>query len=98
MLMYFQRGSLPWQGVKAKSKKQKYEIILEMKISTSIEMLCEGFPSEFRLYFEHIRNLRFDDRPDYDYLKKTFRDLFFSKGYTYDNLFEWDIVSSAKLP
>lgn len=95
--MYFQRGSLPWQGVKAKTKKQKYEIILEKKISTSVELLCQGFPVEFQLYFEHVRNLRFDDRPDYDYLKKLFRDLFFSKGFTYDNLFDWEVAASSKI-
>jgi hypothetical protein len=42
--MYFLRGSLPWQGLKANTKKQKYERILEKKISTSTEMLCKGFP------------------------------------------------------
>jgi serine/threonine protein kinase len=44
VLMYFLRGSLPWQGLKANTKKQKYERILEKKISTSTEMLCKGFP------------------------------------------------------
>lgn len=47
VLMYFLRGSLPWQGLKANTKKQKYERILEKKISTSTEMLCKGFPGTF---------------------------------------------------
>ena len=46
--MYFLRGSLPWQGLKANSKKQKYERILERKIATSTEMLCKGFPGKFK--------------------------------------------------
>jgi len=90
VLMYFLRGSLPWQGLKANTKQQKYERILERKISTSTEMLCKGFPAEFRSYFEHVRSLRFDDRPDYDYLKRLFRELFFRKGYSYDNIFDWE--------
>lgn len=89
MLAYFLRGSLPWQGLKATTKKQKYEIILEKKISTSTEMLCKGFPIEFQSYFEHVRSLRFDDRPDYDHLKRLFRELFFRKGYSYDNVYDW---------
>lgn len=93
VLMYFLRGSLPWQGLKANTKKQKYERILERKISTSTEMLCKGFPAEFRSYFEHVRSLRFDDRPDYDYLKRLFRELFFRKGFEYDNLFDWEILN-----
>ena len=44
MLMYFLRGSLPWQGLKANTKRQKYERILERKISTSTDALCQGFP------------------------------------------------------
>ncbi len=47
---------------------------------------------EFRSYFEHVKSLGFDDRPDYDYLKRLFRDLFFRKGYTYDNLYDWDLL------
>ena len=41
VLMYFNRGSLPWQGLKAATKKQKYEKISEKKLSTSFEILCE---------------------------------------------------------
>jgi serine/threonine protein kinase len=89
VLAYFLRGSLPWQGLRATTKKQKYEIILEKKISTSTEMLCKGFPVEFQSYFEHVRSLRFDDRPDYDHLKRLFRELFFRKGYSYDNVYDW---------
>jgi casein kinase 1 len=38
ILMYFLKGSLPWQGLKAGTKKQKYERISEKKVSTSIEV------------------------------------------------------------
>jgi casein kinase 1/casein kinase I family protein HRR25 len=49
---------------------------------------------EFRSYFEHVKSLRFDDRPDYDYLKRLFRELFFRKGFTYDNLYDWEILNA----
>lgn len=42
--MYFLRGSLPWQGLKAATNKQKYEKIGEKKQTTPIKELCEGFP------------------------------------------------------
>ncbi|KAM7252174.1 hypothetical protein ACFE04_024057 [Oxalis oulophora] len=36
VLLYFLRGSLPWQDLKAATKKQKYDKICEKKVSTSI--------------------------------------------------------------
>jgi casein kinase 1/casein kinase I family protein HRR25 len=91
VLMYFIRGSLPWQGLKANTKKQKYERIMDRKMSTSTEQLCKGYPSEFRSYFEYCRSLRFEDRPDYAYLKRLFKELFYRKGFQYDNMFDWTV-------
>jgi len=96
VLMYFIRGSLPWQGLKANTKKQKYERIMDRKMSTSTEQLCKGFPSEFRSYFEYCRSLRFEDRPDYAYLKRLFKELFYRKGFQYDNMFDWTVQNMAQ--
>ena len=41
VLIYFLKGGLPWQGVKAKDRTEKYEIIKEMKINTPIEDLVK---------------------------------------------------------
>ncbi|KAG7021332.1 Casein kinase 1-like protein 1 [Cucurbita argyrosperma subsp. argyrosperma] len=86
VLMYFLRGSLPWQGLKAGTKKQKYEKISEKKA------LCRGYPSEFASYFHYCRSLRFDDKPDYAYLKRIFRDLFIREGFQFDYVFDWTIL------
>ncbi|OAY53169.1 casein kinase 1-like protein 2 [Manihot esculenta] len=92
VLMYFLRGSLPWQGLKAGTKKQKYEKISEKKVSTSIEALCRGYPTEFASYFHYCRSLRFDDKPDYAYLKRLLRDLFIREGFQFDYVFDWTIL------
>ncbi len=63
--MYFLRGGLPWQGLKAATNKQKYEKIGGKKQTTVITELCEGFPGmspfvsyDRRLYVRQ-RNLPF---------------------------------------
>lgn len=97
VLMYFLRGSLPWQGLKATTKKQKYQRILERKQATHPDQLCRGYPSEFRDYFAHCMSLGFEDRPDYRYLKRIFRDLFERLSFEDDGVFDWDIIKKQQL-
>jgi len=96
VLTYFIRGSLPWQGLKANTRKQKEELILQKKESMSPEELCEGLPEEFQTYFKHIRSLRFDEIPDYAHLRHLFRNLFCRRGYEYDYVFDWTILKFLK--
>ncbi|PHT39053.1 Casein kinase I isoform epsilon [Capsicum baccatum] len=92
VLMYFLRGSLPWQGLKTGNKKQKSDMISEKMMRTPIEVLCKSYPSEFISYFYYCRSLRFDGEPDYSYLKRLFRDLLIKEGYQFDYVFDWTIL------
>ncbi|WOL08349.1 hypothetical protein Cni_G17102 [Canna indica] len=92
VLLYFLRGSLPWQGLKGVTKKHKYDKICEKKLSTSIEVLCKSHPVEFASYFHYCHSLAFDQRPDYEFLKRLFRDLFIREGYQFDFIFDWTIL------
>ncbi|CAK0795879.1 unnamed protein product [Prorocentrum cordatum] len=74
VLMYFNRGQLPWQGFQANTKEEKYHKIMESKRSTSVESLCKGYPAVFASYLNYCRALRFEDRPDYAYLRRLFKD------------------------
>ncbi|KAG6482704.1 hypothetical protein ZIOFF_059341 [Zingiber officinale] len=56
------------------------------------ETLCRGYPSEFASYFHYCRSLRFEDKPDYAYLKRLFRDLFIREGFQFDYVFDWTIL------
>merc|ERR1712013_536816 len=93
VLMYFIRGTLPWQGIKATGKKAKYEKIMEKKMKTPVEVLCKHFPTEFVTYLNYTRGLRFEDRPDYVYLRRLLKDLFFREGYQYDFVFDWTLLN-----
>jgi len=91
VLIYFNKGSLPWQGLRAVTKKDKYDKISEKKMSTPIEVLCKGLSGEFATYLSYCRSMRFDDRPDYPYLRRLFRDLFYREGYHPDFVYDWTI-------
>lgn len=94
VLMYFNRGSLPWQGLRAATKKQKYQKISDRKVSTPINDLCKNYPPEFATYLRYCRSLRFDDRPDYAYLRGLFRDLYLREGFADDNIFDWTLMKN----
>jgi len=89
VLMYFNKGNLPWQGLPARTKKEKYEKIRDKKLSTSIESLTKGLPEEFAIYLNYCRSLKFEEKPDIGYLRKLFKDLFYRMGYEYDFVFDW---------
>lgn len=74
MLMYFLRGSLPWSGLEAKSKQEKYRKIKEKKESTPLGELCKTYPEAFEIYLTYCRNLQFKERPQYEMLRTLFKD------------------------
>eukprot|EP01016_Furgasonia_blochmanni_P009126 TRINITY_DN13778_c0_g1_i3.p1 TRINITY_DN13778_c0_g1~~TRINITY_DN13778_c0_g1_i3.p1 ORF type:complete len:424 (-),score=94.25 TRINITY_DN13778_c0_g1_i3:169-1440(-) len=92
VLVYLLKGTLPWQGLKANSKQEKYNKILEKKANTPLEILCKGLPSELITYLNYCRNLRFDEKPDYVFLKKMFRELFVREAYECDYVYDWILI------
>ena len=92
VLMYFNRGSLPWQGLQGKTRQQRDKKICEMKMLTPIQVLCKGFPPEFAMYFNYCRGLRFDEDPDYPYLRQVFKHLFLKLNLRYDFTFDWTVI------
>jgi serine/threonine protein kinase len=103
VLLYLLRGELPWQGVKAKNKKDKYQKISEKKIYTSIDQLCYGNPSiiiiisvEFISFFQYCRSLQFEEKPDYSYLKSLLKTVFEKYKYEYDFIYDWECKLNKK--
>lgn len=96
VFMYFLRGGLPWQGLKAATNKQKYEKIGEKKQTTPIKDLCDGFPEEFNKYLSYVRNLGFEDTPDYDYLRDLFTQALKGTGDVEDGEYDWMKLNNGK--
>lgn len=68
VLIYFLKGSLPWQNLKALDKREKYERIMERKLSIPINVLCAGLPPQIQEMLIYVRNLQFEEDPNYDLL------------------------------
>jgi uncharacterized protein YukJ len=96
VLIYFLRGKLPWQGLPAKTKKEKYDKIKEKKQNTTIEELCKGFPEEFTKYLNYCRSLNFEDKPCISDLRRLFKNLMKKKEFEYDYMFDW-VLKKSKL-
>ena len=118
VFLYFLRGGLPWQGLKAATNKQKYEKIGGKKQTTPIRDLCEGYPGttppkylcyimvaggtnqlgieEFTKYLTYVRNLGFEDTPDYDYLRDLLTQALKSAGEVEDGEYDWMKLNNGR--
>ena len=97
VLMYFLRGGLPWQGLKIRSKEDRYKKILAKKKETTPEELCKGFPDEFRQFVSYTRNLEYTQQPDYNMLKRMLFELVTKKMEdVFDFIYDWTTESDLK--
>ena len=70
--------------------------IKEKKIETTIIELSRGLPLQFQKLFESIRNIGFEDTPDYSLLRTLLAEMFNEKGYENDFMYDW-IIKSQKI-
>merc|ERR1719343_812864 len=75
MLLQFLRGALPWSGLDAKTKEEKYKKIMEKKQDTCLDDLCLHLPGQFKAYLGYSRGLMFTQRPDYEMLRGLFQEV-----------------------
>ena len=81
VLLYFLRGSLPWQGLPGRSKNEKYNNIKRKKKEVTIDELCLNQPPEFNEFMRYCRGLSFTHDPDYKYIKDLFEGCMERHGY-----------------
>ena len=64
--------------------------------STARALVCPVFVDEFATYLTFCRSLRFEDKPDYSYLRQLFRNLFHRENFTYDYVFDWNLLKFVR--
>ena len=95
-LIYFSNGYLPWQGIREKKKEIKYQRIFEKKINTSVENICKNLPEEFIKFLQYVRDLQFDQKPDYDYLNNILTDLYRKNNFEFDDMYDYTLLIEKK--
>ena len=91
IMVYFLKGELPWQGLKAKNKKEKYEKIKEKKLNTPLEILCTNLPGDIITWINYAKGLNFEEKPDYNYLQSLIQKMARENSITFDQYFDWII-------
>ena len=89
VLIYFLKGKLPWQGIEAKTKEQKYKKILQKKIEISTKELCENLPEEMEIILEYVKNLEYTENPDYEMLRGYFNTMIRKEHCKFDYIYDW---------
>lgn len=98
ILIYFMKGSLPWQNVPLLNGQSLSTRVNEIKQSTPIDELCYDLPDEFGQFLREVRALQFDEEPNYVKYREMFRNLFIRSGYVYDYVFDWAGHENDKAP
>ena len=89
VLIYFLRGCLPWQGLRVNKKEDRYKKILEKKKMVNSKELCIGLPNQFYLFVDYCRQLKFDEEPNYEYLKGLLIEIMNNNSFGFDYIYDW---------
>lgn len=81
MCIFLMKGSLPWQNVKIKDKKLKHQFLHQKKSNVKLSVLCQDLPQEFKMYLEIVRDLEYDETPQYWRLVEMFKKLESRKNF-----------------
>lgn len=86
------KGRLPWECLEQDIS--NYYVVGIMKKIT-VEQICQGCPSEFVEILKYIRNLHFQDRPNYDYILELLNKIRVSNNFVLS--FDWNHKSKRRV-
>ena len=89
MIYLSKKNKLPWTDTKIPNDKERYNYMLKIKKEITVEKLCQNLPKAFCNYMKYVKNLKFEENPNYDYLRGLFIDLLTSLNMKNDLGFSW---------
>ena len=93
ILIYFLCGRLPWQDLRCRNFKKQAAAVFSNKISTTVEELCAGHPTEFAELLTCMRNYAFFQTPDYEGLRNILRRVMQRNGWEHDGRYDWVVAA-----
>ena len=75
LIIFLMKTRLPWQGIQGNSHKECYQRLYLMKKYMPVEKLCHGLPKEMIDYLKCAKSLKFEQEPNYCYLKHLFKNI-----------------------
>merc|ERR1719235_32987 len=97
LLVYLLLGYVPWGNVKINAVEKMNKTMMKEKFSLIIQHTTFNLPTEFRTYLEYCFCLKFEDTPDYAYLRSLFKNLFLQSGFENDGVFDWTQITGTML-
>ena len=98
MLIYLIKGKLPWIIEKKETIEQKIKEIKNIKKNTPASLLCENLPEEFAEYINYTKQLKFEQDPDYEYLRNLFKKIMLKNNFILDMKFSWMEIEDKERP
>ena len=86
MLIYLIKRDLPWEADFKNLNKERYFNLLLSKDNDGFGRLFKNIPPEIIEFVKYSKNLKFEQDPDYSYLRSLFNKLFLSKNIDYKKL------------
>ncbi|CAG9312488.1 unnamed protein product [Blepharisma stoltei] len=97
MLVYMYKGILPWSSTYKVASANRWQQVLNIKSAITIPDLCQGCPQAFEAFIVYVRNLRFEENPDYSYLKSLLENIR-NREKIPANYFVWHNQKEPKKP
>jgi len=91
------RGKLPWQGVTGIKRMERYLKIYKMKKNVTPEDLCKSLPKQMTEYMRYVKQLEFEQDPDYKYLRNLF-DSILKRIHDSNDLLIFSWIKLADIP
>ena len=89
MLIYLYKNTLPWEHIEAINKTDLATKLFNIKALIPMNTLCKNLPNEMTEYMTYTKSLKFDEKPNYSYLRKLFEIMLKKISNANDLKFSW---------